>query len=588
LEGGAKTVYYRFTAALFKLPFILDYLPISIVYCPPEQDMSASITIGEALGTHLTMGTQQTRGRSSGSESGGKIGFIGREDKATGSAEVSSATSRGTDSRSLSNSSTGIYLQGFRQTTVTADNRQAIGRSYWGPLGDLFVIGFRSRWKGDFVGDGTFVYVFEDMDRILIVPAHKLLRPMDDEEIKAIPPFIRRQLLAMDPFIKQEKLPLFIPDSGAQDLSLNLADAVDPTASPTTRGNVELIGTWHLNVGSAVEYRISDEIELRDSQGEEMSWTTTGSQSSGGGIGGSLGPLSLEVGSSKTSSHSYSIQYQSSLETTNRLSKSASCYLIRNQNATDLWDIEIYYDKLFSSLMFRLMPTVSARLVGEIKDIAGEVIEKVPVELFLEKMPDQYKPPIPPDPLPFLYRVRTSASGRYEFTGLHPGEYTLRVGGKSVALKIPSGKQVPNRVVVKNVEKVRRVIDLQKAPTWEVQLAFGVPDDDMHRLRSNIETVLEMKDLQGVLGFDNTQFANLQKRLKILLPRTPLNLLRGIKQGEIKAFNAAGIESVQKLWTRGKTKAGRKELARQVRITETRIANLLTEFVSKRPIFDRT
>ena len=37
--------------------FSLDYLPVSIVYCPPNQDMSASLTQSLQYGTRMTIGT---------------------------------------------------------------------------------------------------------------------------------------------------------------------------------------------------------------------------------------------------------------------------------------------------------------------------------------------------------------------------------------------------------------------------------------------------------------------------------------------------------------------------------------------------
>jgi hypothetical protein len=109
--------------------FTLDFVPISIVYCPPGQDMTASLTQSESYGTRFTIGESSGMESQSGVEF--KVDFLGIFGEGVGFSQ----------SQSTSNQSTsGIQVSHFRNTVVTADNQKAIGRAYWGPLGDMFVI----------------------------------------------------------------------------------------------------------------------------------------------------------------------------------------------------------------------------------------------------------------------------------------------------------------------------------------------------------------------------------------------------------------------------------------------------------------
>ena len=109
--------------------FTLDFVPMSIVYCPPGQDMTASLTQSESYGTRFTVGQSSGMVAEQGVQA--KVDFLGLFGEGVGFSQ----------SQSVSNQSTsGIQVSHFRNTVVTADNQKAIGRAYWGPLGDIFVI----------------------------------------------------------------------------------------------------------------------------------------------------------------------------------------------------------------------------------------------------------------------------------------------------------------------------------------------------------------------------------------------------------------------------------------------------------------
>jgi hypothetical protein len=55
--------------------FTLDFVPISIVYCPPGQDMTASLTQSQSYGTRFTIGESSGMESQSGVEF--KVDFLG-------------------------------------------------------------------------------------------------------------------------------------------------------------------------------------------------------------------------------------------------------------------------------------------------------------------------------------------------------------------------------------------------------------------------------------------------------------------------------------------------------------------------------
>ena len=104
--------------------FTLDFVPMSIVYCPPGQDMTASLTQSESYGTRFTIG--ESSGMESQSGVQAKVDVLGLFGEGVGFSQ-SQSTTQPVDQRDP-----GLALP---QHVVTADNQKAIGRAYWGPLG---------------------------------------------------------------------------------------------------------------------------------------------------------------------------------------------------------------------------------------------------------------------------------------------------------------------------------------------------------------------------------------------------------------------------------------------------------------------
>src|SRR5262249_52495641 len=139
-------------------------------------------------------------------------------------------------------------------------------------------------------------------------------------------------------------LDLFFPDSGA-----DLARAANPFADPSVHNRAELIGRWWLDTGTELNYALGETHQLFSGDATQVSYSSTVSINAN--IGADFDGITAGLG--VTSSNTTTVGFQTSQETDASYSKSASCFLIHNQNERDLDGIEIYYDKVFSTFMFR-------------------------------------------------------------------------------------------------------------------------------------------------------------------------------------------------------------------------------------------
>jgi hypothetical protein len=459
--------------------FTLDFVPLSIVYCPPGQDMTASLTQSESYGTRFTIG--QSSGIESQSGQQAKIDFLGIFGEGIGFSQ----------SQTVSNQSTsGVQLSHFRNTVITADNRSAIGRAYWGPLGDIFVILVNPTFAASRRADGTILYALKGIQQVLAIPAWKLLRPGGDPIASVVPADVRRRLLELDPLIRH--LDLFFPDSGA-----DLAKAANPFADPSANNRAELIGRWWLDTGTALNYSMGDSRQLFSSQANEVKFSSTVSINAN--LGADINGLKLGLGLSQ--SNTTRVGFQTSKETTDTLSTTAACYLIHNQNERDLDGIEIYYDKIFSTFIFRRIrarrwpgdEACTGSISGTVRDSRGTPMRQVGVRIEGADGHEQV--------------TITSPKGEYQFGNLCPGKFTLSAGDKKVGVSVTkdhSGLE-PARA---DLDGVRRVLDLAEAPVWEVREALGLSSEAVRKIGADV-------------GARREQEAQWDKRVVLNFPRVP-------------------------------------------------------------------
>lgn len=469
--------------------FTLDFVPLSIVYCPPGQDMTASLTQSETYGTRFTIG--QSSGMQSQTGVQVKVDVLGLMGAGVGFSNSQSTSNQATS---------GIQVSHFRQTVITADNQKAIGRAYWGPLGDVFVILVNPSFAASAQADGTILYALNGIEQVMAIPAWKLLRPDDDPIASAVPADVRQRLLELDPFI--HNLQLFFPDSGA-DISL----AANPYADPSSGNRAEMIGRWWLDTGTELNYSLGETNQLFTGQASQVNFSSTVSIDANAGA--DIDGLTLGLGLSQ--SNTTSVGFQSSQETDASNSESASCFLIHNQNERDLDGIEIYYDKVFSTFMFRRVIVVNrpggpcgGGVAGTIYDGDNLPLRKLEVQLV--------------DSAGDAFQTTTRATGQYGFSNLCPGTYTIIAGDQrsQVTIERDSSGLIP---VQHDVRNVRRVLDLSTAPVWEVSEALGLPSNAVQQIGASLPQLKDVRALARLVGASAEQRAVWSKRVVFSWPK---------------------------------------------------------------------
>jgi len=446
--------------------FTLDFVPMSIVYCPPGQDMTASLTQSQSYGTRFTIG--ESSGMQSQSGVQAKIDILGILGEGVGFSQ----------SQSTTNSSTsGVQVSHFRSTVVTADNQKALGRAYWWPLGDIFVILVNPAFAASRRADGTILYALQRIEQVLAVPAYRLLRPDGDPIAGVIPADVRRRLLELDPFL--HNLDQFFPDGGA-DLSV----ASNPFADPSAQNRAELIGRWWLDTGTELNYTLGDSQQLFSSSATEVKFSSTVSVNAS--VGADYDGITAGLGMSQ--SNTTTVGFQSSKETEASVATTASCFLIHNQNERDLDGIEIYYDKIFSTFMFRRVrarrtgPGACAGAAhGSVFGVDGRPMGRLGVSLTDAKGKVRQQ-------------TTTTMTGEYQFSNLCAGTYTLSAGDHASELRIEDAES-PFTPARADLHRVRRRLDLATAAVWEVREALGLSSDKVRAIGAGLP---KLRDLGGL------------------------------------------------------------------------------------------
>ncbi len=404
----------------------------------------------------------------------------------------------------------------FRNTIVTADNQKAIGRAYWGPLNDIFVILVKPSFAVSRRADGTMFYSMQEIQQVLLIPSRKLLRPDNDPIASAIPDDVRRRLLELNPFITN--LNEFFPDIGT-----DLVHAANPFADPSPNNRAELIGRWWPDGGTIINYSEGEEHQLLSTETNELTFASGVSINASGGINYDGLAISLGLGQGDTTM----VGFQSSKENDAAFSKNAACFLIRNQNDRDLDGIEIYFDKIFSTFMFRRLrnpvpkgESVAGVVFGTIYGAEGARMRAMTVTLVDERGNE--------------YQTGTRVDGAYSFYNLPPGKYTLLAGDQQKAVTV-TPEVTPTTPVRLDVEKVRRPIDLQQSPVWEVCRALGVASETLRSIVPRLPAGADLQHLGQEAGVNPDTIKRWQKAV-VIKPRLPTQS-PGHRQDDHEAAN---------------------------------------------------
>jgi hypothetical protein len=364
---------------------------------------------------------------------------------------------------------------------VTVDNQKAIGRAYWGPLGDTFVTMVGAVFGVYENADGSLSYKLESIDGVVITPAWLLLRPGSDPIASAIPADARQRILALDPFLTN--LDKFLPTDTGVDLSL----AANAYNDPTVNNRAELIGVWWMDAGTELNYSQGQSRELQSTETNELSYTS--SVTIDESATGYYDAIFASVG--VTATNTTTISFQSSQETDQGASQTASCFLMHNQNDRNIQGIGLYYDKIFSTFMLRQLncspsPVRGSCVVqGSVSDYRGYGLRGLTVFLLSDQG--------------VSVRTNTRFDGSYSFYNLQPGTWTLTVGDKSIPVTLLPGSSPVNPTWM-NVTAVRRTLNLKTSPIWEFRDALGLSTPDVRALGRQILAISDLTSLAKAIG----------------------------------------------------------------------------------------
>jgi hypothetical protein len=593
--------------------FSLDYVPMTILYSPPGQDMYNALTQSSEYGTVLSFGFTEEVGTKSGSTMSVKGGISGQ----FGPVSMSSGISAGQgveNSASLENAmSNKLMLSYTWNTTLVADNQRVIGRSYWGPLGDLFLL-LKNPWFS-IVGDEDGDLSLTGCERtaleteILIVPAHRLLRPGDDPVASQIPEDTRRRLLELDPFITN--LHLFFPDQPAQPLSLAAAPYRDPSDGGTygNANRASLVARYGISNGVELDLSRAEGIRVSDQRTTANTYMSEVTNRSSGfvDLGLFFSAITLGLSGSSYTGKFVKTSFHQSRELMMGSVKTALCKLIRNQNQADLEDIEVYWDKHFSTFMFRKVRSPSTgherrvgSIFGRVRDRRGTGLRQVLVALVLvERALAKYVDILRPildelgwDPaesdvatlisilvdrgvdlstvaaqLPESVGARTVTNGlgSFAFRNLAPGTYVVQAGDQAKSVVLSREDIEAGRFPHVELGHTRRLLDLRASALWELEEVFGLSGEAARRIQLALhrDPGADPDSFAALLAEEGVSSSTLSDRVVVRVPderavggKVELSGWVRDKQGApfphtpVMLLSTAAVEEVEATFTR--------------------------------------
>lgn len=489
--------------------FALDYVPITILYCPPGQDMTNEVEQTSEYGTVVTLGTSELVGSSVQTSSQVRGGVTVTTPYYQAGAAATEGEGAGGSQSTENGARNSIGFSYAWKTRLIADNQRAIGRAYWGPMSDLFVL-LHNPWFG-VSGDGKGITLTvdprtSDRTEILVVSAHKLLRPDGDPVASRIPADTRKRILQLDPFLAN--LDDFLPVDSGQPL----AHAANPLADPSigTGGSYQgtnraaLIARYGISTGVELDLTATTAIDVADCETNETVYECHVEESFGvDGVLNLLGGLfSLTASSTTATGSSVRVSYQKSREVRSRLITTAKCFLIRNQNAVDLNDLELWYDKQFSTFMFRPWYRWRPVVVGGVHGPAGQVLANamvtlVSVELASKQTKRDSKGPASMERR--SYATMTDHAGRFRIPNIAlPGVYELTCGDQTKLATLTPADAEAGRTLEVDIKNARRTLNLRQSAAWELGRELGL---DAPRTRS-LQAAIRKADRLDAASFN--------------------------------------------------------------------------------------
>lgn len=317
--------------------------------------------------------------------------------------------------------------------------------------------------------------------QIVIVQGYKLLNPTGDPVAGRFPAATRQKILQLDPFYVN-LAPFFPADGSVPDYSnLDPSSAVDPYVDPSTGSDLTnlspgdsipgdnraaFIAQYSIDNGVEVDLTTTTTLTFEDTFTNQSTYNASVQSSTGNSGSVTFDFLTLAPGSTSIDGSSLQLGYQQSFECIAGQINTAKCKLVRNQIESDLEDIQIWWDKQFSTFMFRLINTSLPSFIGKVLAPPGGVHLKgvQPLQTGLNNVR------VTLSNGNVSYKTMTDRNGHFQFYNIQdPGEYVLTVGNSTQKVKVGGDNISP--IVVKNV---KRVVNPNTAPIWELH-TIGIP-----------------------------------------------------------------------------------------------------------------
>ena len=525
LWRGQRTIKKAIEFSLFGQPTNSDllaaaYIPVAIVYCPPGQDMTNSLVETRRHGTRFTFESSDLMSASWAQQAGISSSVGVREGSA--SAGVSASHEEGsTESQSvIDGSSSVINLQKINETMITANNRTAIGRAYWGPLSDLFVVVKDLLFYGYQVFDEdtgiAMIPISESPEaRKLVLSTHELLRPGNESAASGIPWDQRKRILKLNPFVVDDDSVLDQVSNGTRPVE----DAVNPDADPNRKNPSRAVIVLSLDMGKGTEVNFYESrgVEITRVETHATSYTTTFTSATD--LSFNLGIPLIGVGFGADFSTEESISYQTTAEIreSDERIETAKCYLIRNQNDPNTGFLDVYYDTIFGTFMFskREHKDDCLQVWGRVLNVNTVGVRQIAV--FLQDSKKRV-----------VAQSITNIAGFYRFPCVMVrflGEmFYVEAGDKTEAVKLTEA-MIKKHVVRKDIPNVMRLMNLANSTYEDVMRVFDLDIEQVNRLSKALREVKSEDDILDLLQVDKRERARFKKSTRLIWTEESRRLL---------------------------------------------------------------
>jgi hypothetical protein len=182
--------------------------------------------------------------------------------------------------------------------------------------------------------------------------------------------------------------------------------------------------------------------------------------------------------------------------------------------------VEIWWDKQFSTFMFRVIEPSTASIVGVLVDVLGDFLPNAKLELIAIKLEQMGLGPDIPTLNPRYYVTMTDDRGRFAFRNVtRPGAYQLTYGMVAQDVQVTRASIRDKQPISVAIKNAKRVLDIRRSSIWELMKALNASEGEVRRLQSAFKKAkkLDTATLEQILVAHKHSFKELQTRAVINL-----------------------------------------------------------------------